>query len=363
MNVPFVDLKAQYLTIKKEIDAAIGGVLTNTSFIGGKPVEEFEKQFAKYIGTKHAIACANGTDAIEIGLMALGAGQGDEVIVPAMSWVSTASAVHTVGAKPVFVDVLPDTYTMDPAQLAKKITPQTIGIIPVHLYGQMARMDEIMKIAKEHDLFVIEDAAQAHGATQNGKKAGTLGDLATFSFYPGKNLGAYGDGGAIVCNEEVLAKNCHVISRLGQRAKLDHVALGRNSRLDTLQASILSVKLKYLDQWNKKRLVIAKAYDKLLADLPIELPTIDSGNISNFHVYLIKVPNRTLVLEKMRKAGVGCQMHYPVALPYLKPLKAFANGEYPVAKELGESCLSLPMYAEMTEAQVRYVAEMLHKAI
>ena len=363
MNIPFVDLNAQYLSIKTEIDAAMAEVFSETRFIGGKYVANFEKQFAKYVGTKFSIACANGTDAIEIALTSLGVGQGDEVIVPAMSWISTASAVHTVGAKPVFVDVLPDVYTMDPSELKKKITPNTLAIIPVHLYGQIARMDEIIKIAREHDLFVIEDSAQAIGSTQAGQAAGTFGDLATFSFYPGKNLGAYGDGGAIVANEEVYAKSCHVMSRLGQRARQDHVALGRNSQLDSLQASVLSVKLKYLDKWNKQRQAIANAYDKLLSDLPVQLPTIEQGNTSNFHLYVVQVPNRNQVVQKMNDQGVACQSHYPKALPYLHPLKTFANGEYPIAKELGESCISLPLYPEMTKEQVKTVSSALHKAI
>ena len=363
MNVPFVDLKAQYTSIKKEIDLAVGEVISSASFVGGEVVDTFENDFAKYSGSAHCVSCANGTDALEIALTVLGVGHGDEVLIPSMSWISTASAVHAVGAKPVFVDVLPLIYTMDPEDIKRKITPQSIAIIPVHLYGQMARMEEIMDIAKENDLAVVEDAAQAIGSMRNGHKAGFYGDLTTFSFYPAKNLGAFGNSGAIVTNEEVYAKSCRVMARHGQRAKNDHVALGRNSQLNTLQAAVLTVKLKYIDQWNKKRQVISRAYDKLLRDLPIQLPTIDSENKSNFHLYVIQVPNRDKVMELMKKAGVSCQIHYPVALPYMQPLKAFADGDYPVGKELGEKGLSLPMYPEMTEDQVRYVVETLRNSI
>lgn len=363
MKIPFVDLKAQYQSIAPEIDDAIKSILDKTQFIGGQPVSDFENKFGKYLGTKNCITCANGTDAIEIALLALGVGKGDEVIVPAMSWISTASAVHAIGARPVFVDIHPQTYTIDPRAIEQRVSEATRAIIPVHFYGHMADMPAILSIAKDNDLFVLEDAAQAVGSTQNGIKPGQLGDLATFSFYPGKNLGAYGDGGAIVAKEDVLAKNCQVLARLGQRKKHDHVALGRNSRLDGLQAAILSVKLKFLDNWNQARNRIAKMYDERLSELPVKLPEVADGYKSNFHVYAIQVPERDRVVEKLRAAGIQCQIHYPAALVDLQPLKIFANGEYPVARQLAQNGLSLPMYPEMMDEQVNYVTDTLKSII
>lgn len=359
MKVPFVDLQAQYTSIQEEINFSIGQVLTESAFIGGQKVLDFENEFGKYLGAEHCISCANGTDALEIALLALGLERGDEVIVPAMSWVSTASAVVAVGGVPVFSDVLTDTYLIDPESIKESITEKTKAIIPVHLYGQIANMTKIMDIARANGLSVVEDAAQAVGATQWGKPAGVFGDMTTFSFYPSKNLGAYGDGGAIVTNSEDLAERCAFQSNLGQSARHKHVSLGRNSKLDAIQASVLSVKLKYLDNWNEVRNDIARRYMELLHGLPIKLPFVEVGNSSNFHLFVIQVSERDAVIEKMLASGVSCQLHYPRALPDLEPLKCFARGDYPKARQLSENCLSLPIYPEMTQEQVKYVAEVL----
>ncbi|MEM9339621.1 MAG: DegT/DnrJ/EryC1/StrS family aminotransferase, partial [Bacteroidota bacterium] len=267
MSIPFVDLNAQYQSIKSEVDHAIASVFETTSFIGGEPVRKFEEDFAQYLGANHCVSCANGTDAIEIALKALGVGPGDEVIVPALTWISTAGAVNNVGAAPVFVDVLADERTIDPSLIVPKITDKTRAILPVHLYGLPARMKEIKAIAVKHKLRIIEDCAQAHGAEIDGHKVGTMGDIATFSFYPSKNLGAYGDAGAIVTNDSELAERCKKLSNHGQLVKHDHQIIGRNSGLDAIQAAVLNVKLSYLDEWTKTRGCIASQYDSLLKEV------------------------------------------------------------------------------------------------
>ena len=292
MEVPFVDLKAQYNSIKNKIDQAIAEVLNNTSFIGGEKVKEFEAKFAEYIGVNHAIGCANGTDAIEIALEALGVGPGDEVLIPAYTWVSTASAVSRAGAEPVFVDVHEDYYTLDADLIEQSITSKTKALIPVHFYGLPADMPAITKIAKEHNLLVIEDCAQAHGAMIGKQMVGTFGDLATFSFYPGKNLGAYGDGGIILANDEKLAHKCRTISGLGQDGKHNHVMAGRNSRLDTLQAVVLSVKLPMLEEWTARRRWVARQYSQKLDELKIKVQRIPTDYKHVYHLYVIQVDRR-----------------------------------------------------------------------
>ncbi|MFY0628135.1 MAG: DegT/DnrJ/EryC1/StrS family aminotransferase [Reichenbachiella sp.] len=363
MKVPFVDLKIQYDSIKSHIDSAVAQVHQVSQYIGGKKVEQFEMDIEQYLNVKHCVTTGNGTDALEIAMSSLGIGRGDEVIVPATSWVSTASSVHAVGARPVFVDILPDSYTIDPIAIEEAITEQTCAIVPVHIYGQMADMNAVSEIARKHDILIIEDAAQAIGSMQDGQHIGAKSDIAVLSFYPGKNLGAYGDGGAIITNEEVFAKTCRVLGNLGQKEQHNHVALGRNSRLDTIQASVLSVKIKALNKWNQRRNSIAKLYDQLLSDLPIQLPYISPSNYSNFHLYVIEVPNRNQVLKRMMDLGVSCQVHYPKALPDLHPFKGATTTGFPIAKLHADKCLSLPMFPELTKEQIEYVAEALHKSI
>lgn len=364
MNIPFVDLNAQYQAIKPEIDAAIAHILTNTSFVGGPIVKTFEDNFAHYMQTEHCIGCANGTDAIEIALEAMDLPAGSEVIVPAMSWISTAEAVTTAGAVPVFADILPGKYTIDPAEVTRKITDKTIAIIPVHFYGRPAEMDEIMGIAEKHNLKVMEDAAQAHGAMYKGKPVGSFGDIATYSYYPGKNLGAYGDAGGITTNNSELAQACRVISNHGQIKKHNHLREGRNSRLDTLQAAILDVKLRHLDAWTDQRIAKAAYYQEHLADLPIELPVLNEEVRHVFHVYAIQVDNRDQVKQKLADRGVNTQIHYPASLPELTPYKdRFNADDYPVAKKLGAKGLSLPLFAEITKDQQDHVIASLREVL
>jgi dTDP-4-amino-4,6-dideoxygalactose transaminase len=361
MNVPFVDLKAQYASIKTEIDAAIQGVLDNTSFIGGTIVKGFEVSFAQYLDVAHCVSCANGTDAIEIALQAMGIGEGDEVIVPAMSWIATSEAVTTVGATPVFADILPKKFTIDPNQIRLKISEKTKAIIPVHLYGRPCEMDEIMNIAREFDLKVLEDSAQAHGAIYKNRKIGSFGDAATFSFYPGKNLGAYGDAGCIITNDKELAQNCKMICNHGQLSKHNHQMEGRNSRMDTIQAAVLNTKLPYLDQWTNKRIENAKYYNELLKDTGISIPIIDE-NKSAFHLYVINIENRDEVKSKLQERGIGTQIHYPNALPALKPYQLSNDiKDFPVAETLAKTGLSLPLFPELTKKEISYVCDILLK--
>lgn len=362
MNIPFVDLKAQYQSIQEEIDLAIQSVIDQTSFIGGDIINDFERKFAQYVGVNHCVGVANGTDAIEIALKALGIGVGDEVIVPALTWISTAGAVSNVGAEPVFADVTEDTRAIDPDQVVRKISPKTKAIIPVHLYGLPSPMDALLELAAEHDLKVIEDCAQAHGAEFNDKRVGAFGDIATFSFYPGKNLGAYGDAGAIVTNNGDLAKTCKMISNHGQVSKHDHQIIGRNSRLDTLQAAVLSKKLPHLEKWTQDRIRIATWYDQYLTS--VEKPVIPKNMRHVFHLYVIESENRDALLKKMKENHIGCAIHYPTPLPHLCSYAYQGNskGDFPVAEKLCSQILSLPMYAELSESQVREVCNVVNKA-
>lgn len=362
MNIPFADLKQQYTDIKPEIDEAIRQVLESTRFIGGQIVKDFETNFANYQKTKHCISCANGTDALEIALQALGVTVGDEVIVPAMTWISTAEAVSSLGAKPVFVDVDQDFYTMDVTLIPGKITEKTKAIIPVHLYGNPANMPEIMQLAERYQLKVIEDCAQAHGAKINEQNIGTFGDIATFSFYPGKNLGAYGDAGAITTDNDELADICKMIANHGQKGKHNHLMEGRNSRLDTLQAAILNIKLKHLPLWNEKREEKASYYLEMLkGNDQVILPQTREGYKHVYHVFALKVSNRNLVKDQLRDFGIATQIHYPFALPIMPAYKGLNLNisDYKNAISLGERELSLPLYPEITKEMMNYVVEKL----
>jgi dTDP-4-amino-4,6-dideoxygalactose transaminase len=359
MSVPFVDLKAQYLSIKLEIDAAIASVLDQMTFIGGNEVEAFNEEFAAYVGTKHSIGCGNGTDAIEMALQALGIGFGDEVLVPALTWIATAGAVVNVGAKPVFVDVLADERTIDPALIVGKITPKTKAIIPVHFYGLPARMPEIMAIARKYNLTVIEDCAQAHGASIDGQRIGTFGDVATFSFYPGKNLGAYGDAGAVVTNNDKLAETISRLANHGQLSKHDHKIIGRNSRLDTMQAAILRVKLRHLEKWTEQRIEVAKQYSTKLSG--VKTPVIPAGFRHVFHLYVVQSDHRDALMQSLKEKNVGCALHYPTPLPHL-PAFSYQNcqmGSFPNAEKLCNEILSIPIYAEMGAKEIEKVVAVI----
>jgi dTDP-4-amino-4,6-dideoxygalactose transaminase len=365
MNVPFVDLKAQYLSIKDEIDAAISNVVADTAFVSGRYAAAFETSFTEYIGTRHCVAVANGTDALEIALLALGIGTGDEVIVPANTFFATAEAVENVGATPVFVDCEPRFYNIDTAKIEEKIAARTKAIIPVHLYGLPAEMDAVMEIARKHSLRVVEDCAQSHGADYKGKRTGTFGDIATFSFYPGKNLGAYGDAGAIVTNDDELAATARLIADHGQPAKYRHTRIGRNSRMDGIQAAVLSVKLKHLDAWLGARRRHAVQYGELLTDSGLIVPAVPAHSTHTYHLYVIRVKDRDTVAAKLNDAGIATGLHYPTAIPFLEAYagRGFGPLDFPVAHSQMSQLLSLPMYPELTGEMIEYVCETLRNAI
>jgi dTDP-4-amino-4,6-dideoxygalactose transaminase len=365
MKIPLVDLKAQYAGIKPEIDQAIQRVLDETDFIGGNAVKEFETAFASYCGTRTAVGLANGTDALQLSLLACGIGNGDEVITAVNTFIATSEAISAAGARPVFVDNDPDTYTIDVRKIEEKITPRTKAIIPVHLYGQPAAMDVVNEIAARHNLVVIEDAAQAHGARYKVKTVGNLGRLACFSFYPGKNLGAYGDAGAIATNDEALGNKVRMLANHGRLKKYEHQMEGYNSRLDTLQAAVLLVKLRHLKEWTEKRQRIASRYTQLLsAGKGIVTPTTNPDATHVFHLYVVRVQQRERVQQAMKEAGIATGIHYPIPL-HQQPAYRYLGlpaGSFPVAERYAAELLSLPMYPELTNDQIEHVCATLIKA-
>lgn len=358
MNIQFVDLKAQYHSLKEEMDKAIFEVLENTAFVGGKHVEQFKLNFQKIYGVEHCVPLANGTDALYVAMKMMGIGQGDEVITTASSWISTSETISQTGAKPVFVDI-DEFYTIDASKIEEKITGKTKAIIPVHLYGQMADMPSIMQIAEKYNLQVIEDCAQSHFSELNGKRAGLWGDVGTFSFYPGKNLGAYGDAGCLITNDEKFAIKCKRFANHGALVKHHHEIEGINSRLDGLQAAVLNVKLPHILEWTEKRKQVAQNYSEQLKSIPgIELPKIRPGSEHSFHVYGIKVADRESLQSYLKERGIPTQIHYPKAMPFM-PAYAYQKAnpqDYPNAFELQNKELSLPIYPEMTTEQIQYVA-------
>ncbi|MEQ8239495.1 MAG: DegT/DnrJ/EryC1/StrS family aminotransferase [Cyclobacteriaceae bacterium] len=360
--IPFVDLKAQYLSIKNEIDEAIASVIQDTSFIGGKRVTDFEEDFAEYIGVNHCVACANGTDSMEIILKAMNIGEGDQVIVPANSWISTSEVVNNVGAEPIFVDIIESQYTIDYYHIEDAISDQTKAIIPVHLYGLPANMPQIMALANKFDLRVIEDCAQSHGAKINGRKVGSFGDAASFSFYPGKNLGAYGDAGGIVTSNQDLAERCRMIGNHGQLKKHDHRIIGRNSRMDTLQAAILKAKLPHLDSWLEARRQVAQWYDQYLKEDIIKPKTPD-GMEHVFHLYVIRTKNRLELQRALDDQNIGHAIHYPTPLPLLKAYvyQGLDETDIPVSYKTSKQIISLPIFPEMSEDQVKSVARVVNE--
>jgi dTDP-4-amino-4,6-dideoxygalactose transaminase len=369
-TVPFMDLKAQYQSIKKEIDFAIHTVLDNADFIGGKKKFEFEAEFAAACRTKHCIGMANGTDAIFIGLMAAGIGTGDEVIVPANSFIATSEAVTVTGAKPVFVDVDEKTYLIDLQKTedllktkSKKVGGKISAIIAVHLYGQLCDMKGLLNLCEKYDVLLFEDSAQAHLAEINGKRAGSFGIAATFSFYPGKNLGAYGDAGALVTNDDRVAETARRLANHGRVGKYDHSQEGFNSRLDTIQAAILSVKLKHLENWTAHRIAAARRYDELLAGHKhLILPNTPASAMSHvYHLYVVQVENRNELQERLSKAGIQTIVHYPIALPNLKAYEKFkhSRNDFPVSSKLESKIISLPLFPEITVDQQKWVAKHL----
>ncbi len=362
MTVPFADLYAQYISIKESIDSAIETTIRNSSYIGGKDVKDFEGAFAAYLQMNHVIGCANGTDSIEIILKAMGIGNDDEVIVPANSWISTSEAVSGVGAVPVFVDIEPDYYTINTNLIEAAITSNTKAIIPVHLYGHPADMPAINAIAAKHRLKVIEDCAQAHGATIDGKMIGSFGDAASFSFYPGKNLGAYGDAGCMATDDTALAEKLRMIANHGQLKKHQHVMEGRNSRLDGLQAGILLAKLPHLTEWTNKRLEAAAKFSQQIINKDIILPVVKENYKHVYHLYVIRTKNRDAVQLKLKEKGIETAIHYPVALPFLQAYahRGYTVNDFPSAAAFQNEILSLPMYAELSDEAIQYVADVLN---
>ncbi len=362
MNVPFLDLKAQHREISREVLAAIEAVIKNADFILGKEVTLFEEEFAKYCGVEHAVGVDSGISALELGLRAAGIGAGDEVITVSHTFIATVSAISVTGAKPVLVDVDPVTYTMDVEQLASAVGPRTKAILPVHLYGQSADMDPILKVAARHGLRVIEDACQAHGARYNGRRVGGIGDAGCFSFYPGKNLGAYGDGGMFVTNDFELADKVRMLRNYGQREKYHHEFLAYNRRLDTIQAAVLRIKLRHLDQWNRARQNCASRYGELLGSIQeIKLPVVGASRDHVYHLYVIQHSDRNELQARLKENGVMTGLHYPIPV-HLQPCYAglgIPKGSLPVSEALAETILSLPIFPELTRAQAEFISDVI----
>jgi dTDP-4-amino-4,6-dideoxygalactose transaminase len=359
LSVPFVDLKAQYQTIKPEIDAAIASVIENTNFILGPQVAAFEEAFAEYVGGAFCVGVNSGTAALQLALMACGIGQGDEVIVPSFTFFATAETVSVLGAVPVFVDVDPVSYTITAAGIERAITPRTRAIIPVHLYGQPADLDPIRALAEQHNLHVIEDAAQAHGAEYKGRRVGGLGTAGCFSFYPSKNLGAYGEAGAIVTNDEHLVRQLRLLRQHGQTSKYAHAMVAYNFRLEEIQAAVLNVKLAHLDKWNNGRRERAATYDELLSDTGLVLPREMEYARHVYHVYAVQCDSRDELQNRLAAHGIQSGIHYPIPI-HLQPAYAslgYKAGDLPVTERLSERVLSLPLFAELTDAQQRAVAD------
>lgn len=389
MNIPLIDLRAQYNSISKELDKATIDVLSSAAYIMGKNVTEFEKEFANYIGTKHAISVGNGTDALVIALKALGIGEGDEVITSTFTYFASAECISAVGATPVFVDVEKDTFNIDPDKIEEKITERTKAIIPVHIFGQSADMDKINIIAKKHNLKVIEDACQAVGAKYKGKMIGTLSDVACFSFFPTKNLSCAGDGGMIVTSDDnvatiAIALRTHGSGETGQKAynllnniteevvtsksgddtvynplKYYNYLIGYNSRLDAIQAAILRVKLPYLDKWNSRRKEIAKIYDEELIDSNVITPRVREENDTVYHQYVLQSDNREEMLAKLKEKGIATGVYYPVPLHLQKVYTdlGYKEGDMPVAEYLSHRTFAIPVYPELSEEQIQYIVD------
>jgi dTDP-4-amino-4,6-dideoxygalactose transaminase len=364
-SVPFADLYAQYLSIKPDIDAAIAEVIRTSAFIRGPFVERFEQEFAQAMGAQHCVSCANGTDSLFIAMKALGVQPGDEVIAPAHSWISTTETITQAGGKVVFCDTDDETFTIDPQRLAELVTPRTVGIIPVHLYGQPADMDPIMDVARGHRLWVIEDCAQAHLARYKGRLVGSFGNVASFSFYPGKNLGAMGDAGALTTNDKALAERMAMFARHGGLRKGDHQFEGINSRLDGLQAAILLVKLPHLYSWTRRRQAIAAEYSHRLADIAgLSTPIVAPGCEPVWHLYVVRHEQREDLARRLEAAGVQTVVNYPVALPFLPAYSYLGHrpADFPNAYRAQSRILSLPIFPEMSSLQFDTVCAALRDA-
>ena len=372
MKVPFVDLKTQGEQLLPQYQQALASIVGRAAYVMGQELKDFEATFATYCASAYAVGVSSGTDALVLAYKAVGIGPGDEVILPANTFMATAEAVSHVGATPVVVDVLPDTANIDPAAIEAAVTPRTKAIVPVHLFGQPADMDAVRAIAKKHGLVVVEDACQAHGATYRGRVAGSLGDIAAFSFYPGKNLGALGDGGAVTTSDADLAETVRILRNHGEKTKSNHAVVGYCARLDNLQAAFLQIKLQHLPEWNKARRAVAKRYDALLAEIvdaggaPLAAPVAERPDVEAvYHLYVVQVDERDAVRAKLDEAGIGTGVHYPLPI-HLHEAYAhlgYKRGAFPVAEKLADCMLSLPMFPEISEGQIDYVVEQLRNAL
>ncbi|MEO7048989.1 MAG: DegT/DnrJ/EryC1/StrS family aminotransferase [Ferruginibacter sp.] len=360
MHVPFVDLKTQYHSIREEIDTAVNSVISETAFIGGRNVENFEREFANLYGLKHCISVANGTDSLYIIMKMLGVGNNDEVITVANSWISSSETISQTGAKPVFVDIHPDYYSINEKEIENKITSKTKAIIVVHLQGQVCEMNKIIELCEKHNIYLIEDCAQSHFSEYREKYAGTLGIAGSFSFYPGKNLGAYGDAGCIITNSDELAEKCRMYARHGALKKHHHQIEGINSRMDGLQAAILSVKLPYILEWTEARILNASLYNQYLKGIEeVILPVVRPNTKHTFHLYVIRASERDELMNYLKSEGIETAIHYPTALPNL-PAYNYLNtsaSDFPVATLYQSEILSLPMYPELSKEMIAFIAD------
>lgn len=363
--IPFVDLKSQYHSVKEEVDAAVARVLESGQFVLGPEVAAFEEEFAAYCHAPHGVAVNSGTSALHLALLAAGIGPGDEVITVSFTFVATAAAIHYAGAKPVFVDIDPESYTIDVTQIERAITERTKAIIPVHLYGQAADMDSILEIARARNLIVIEDAAQAHGAEYKGRRTGSMGHMGCFSFYPGKNLGAYGEGGMVVTSNPDYARAIGILRDWGQERKYHHTLKGYNYRMEAMQAAILRVKLRHLEQWTESRRSHAARYDELLADSEVQTPVALPHNRHVYHIYAVRAAERDALQQRLQEQGIQTGIHYPIPV-HLQ--EAYADpkcrpGDLPCSELAAGQVLSLPMYAEMSSSQLRIVSETVSESM
>lgn len=365
IKIPLVDLKIQQKIIREEILDAVKRVVDSSQFILGDEVFLFEKEFAKYCQAKYAVGVDSGLSALELGMKALGIGEGDEVLTPANSFIASSSAISFTGAKPVLVDCKEDTYNIDIENAQKKITKKTRAIMPVHLYGQPADMNEVIKFARQYKLYIIEDACQAHGAYYKDRRVGTLGDFAAFSFYPGKNLGAWGDAGCLVTGSKKIYQSVSQMRNYGQRKKYYHSFLAWNRRMDTLQAAVLLVKLKHLDKWNKMRQDVAAEYTKNLSGLPVILPKVKENRTHVYHQFVIRVKRRKYLQRYLKSKGISTGIHYPIPIHLQKAYKNLNHrvGDFPVSEQVSSEILSLPMYPELTQKQVQFIANSIKEVL
>lgn len=362
--IPMVDLKTQYARLKDEIDAGLHAALESTAFVLGPNVQAFEKEAAEFLGVRHAIGVANGTEALHLSLLAAGIGEGDEVITSAFTFIATAEAIRYVGAKPVFVDIDPRTFNIDPAAVEAAITPKTRAVIPVHLFGQPCDMVRIQSICDRHGLKIVEDCAQTFGADIDGRQTGSLGLAAGFSFFPSKNLGAYGDGGLVTTNSDEIAQQVKMLRNHGSEVRYYHDVIGFNSRLDELQAVILRVKLKHIERFNEGRRRAAHQYSELMAGLPLETPYEDGIGLHVYHQYTLLSDRRDDIMAALQNAGIACAIYYPVPLHRQRVFAEYCAGvSLPATESVASRCLSLPMFPELTEEQVREVVAVIRGAV